>query len=578
MRGGTKARQNPAGAQPDAAKRETLPRGWLRGYTGKDRHRSWTVPFAGDRVADRHLTPDPTSPAAASSQNCVRSAARPGCSPPEPRSGRVRARLFGLLPVLALLFGALSPFAAAPAAADVLASNINQRHTFLAQANSDAFAQAFTTGNAGGSGYVLDSIEVGRFLWRSLTSQELAYVKGELWSSRSNGEPGSKIADLTPAASLGVDDSNQPFAPFAAPAGTRLDGNTTYYFVTYTTRTMVDSDNDPAYNIRLTASNDVDPETETLSGWSIAGHCLVVANGNAAPTASSWGARCIQDTSLRVRVNGSVAANAVSGTMTVGDGGSWKGFQATPSIGQLPGAGFTYGGVRYRILGLRLTNSGGYLDLHLDKDVDRDRKWGLVLNVGGSEFKLADAVLSTGPGYEGVIAGWAYSNLNGSPNPPSWSVGDTVAVSLGVPTSTTLPTVKLSVRPTVKEGSWVSVEACLSALPQQSGTMRIPVTLSHGSSETGDWGVSRSGQTDGSLPVHTAYSIAISGLSGKPACGVVGIPTHWDDDRDDETFTVALDRANLPPGVLPGTPSKGVTILDQVENARLRDLEMNTGN
>ena len=48
---------------------------------------------------------------------------------PEPRSGRPRARRLSLLlPVLALLLGAflLSPFAAAPAAADVLVSNIGQ--------------------------------------------------------------------------------------------------------------------------------------------------------------------------------------------------------------------------------------------------------------------------------------------------------------------------------------------------------------------------------------------------------------------------------------------------------------------
>ena len=46
-----------------------------------------------------------------------RSPASPrGRSRPEPRPGRSRARLSRLLPVLALLLGALSPFAAAPAA------------------------------------------------------------------------------------------------------------------------------------------------------------------------------------------------------------------------------------------------------------------------------------------------------------------------------------------------------------------------------------------------------------------------------------------------------------------------------
>ncbi len=250
---------------------------------------------------------------------------------------------------------------------------------------------------------------------------------------------------------------------------------------------------------------------------------------------------------------------AVLGTMTVGDGGKWKGFRATPSVGQFTPTDFKYGGVGFRILGLRLTNIGGFLLFHLDKALDR--KWGLVLNVGDSRFRIADAVLSTGPGYEGVIASWAYSNQGETP--PSWTVGQSVPVSLGTLTSST---VKLSVSPNpVNEGASASVEACLSAVPQ--GTARIPVTLSHGTSanrsEDGDWGVSLSGDTDGRLPISTAYSIAISGWL-QTSCGVVNIPTHPDSDADDETFTVALDTASLPPGVRAGSPASVVV--------RIKDL------
>ena len=267
----------------------------------------------------------------------------------------------------------------------------------------------------------------------------------------------------------------------------------------------------------------------------------------------------------------------VSGTMTVADGGSWKGFQASSNTGALSDTDFTSAGVSYKILGLQLTNSG-FLDLQLNKAPPR--AWGLVLNVGTSQFKLAEAVLSTGPGYEGVIASWAYANQGETP--PDWSRGEELAVSLGTLTSSSA-TVKLAVRPNpVREGSRVSVEACLldgdgnRAVPQ--GRTRIPVTLSHGTSETGDWGVSQSGQTDGSLPVHTAYSIGIDDWF-QSSCGSVNIPTHWDVDTDDETFTVALDTASLPPGVEAGTPSTvGVTITDGVDNPRLRDLGMNTGN
>ncbi len=254
------------------------------------------------------------------------------------------------------------------------------------------------------------------------------------------------------------------------------------------------------------------------------------------------------------------ATTAVLGNMTVGDGGKWKGFRADPSVGALSDADFTYGGVDYRILGLRLTNSGGYLYLHLNKALARN--WGLVLNVGDSRFRIADAALFRG-NYEGVLAGWGYSNQGETA--PTWTVGQSVPVSLGTLTSST---VKLSVSPNpVAEGASATVEACLSALPQ--GTVRIPVTLSHGDSanrsEDGDWGVSLSGDTDGRLPVHTAYSIAISGWLQR-ACGVVNIPTHPDSDSDDETFRVALDTTRLPPGVRAGSPALVVVTIQEPRN------------
>ena len=128
--------------------------------------------------------------------------------------------------------------------------------------------------------------------------------------------------------------------------------------------------------------------------------------------------------------------------------------------------------------------------------------------------------------------------------------------------------VSLSVsRNPVPEGSWVGVTACLKhgdgsrAVP--TGTVRIPVVLSHGASENGDWGSSLSGRSDGSLPIRMTESIAISG-SHRSSCGVIGIPTHRDLDDDDETFTVALG-SSLPPALTAGTPgSVTVTIEDTV--------------
>ena len=163
--------------------------------------------------------------------------------------------------------------------------------------------------------------------------------------------------------------------------------------------------------------------------------------------------------------------------MTVADGGSWEGLSShTKCWIDRQCRLHIRRRVSFTILGLRVTNSG-YLDLHLNKAPDRN--WGLVLNVGDVEFRLAEAALFRG-NYEGVIAGWAYANQGETP--PMWSVDDTVTVSLGEPAPAA---VKLSVRPNpVREGSWVSVEACLlkgngnRAVPQ--GTVRIPVTLSHG--------------------------------------------------------------------------------------------------
>ena len=149
------------------------------------------------------------------------------------------------------------------------------------------------------------------------------------------------------------------------------------------------------------------------------------------------------------------------------------------------------------------------------------------------------------------------------------------ALSLFAAAPAQAQTVTLSVsRTSVPEGSSVSVTACLKdgngsrAVP--TGTVHIPVVLSHGTSESGDWGKSLSGHTDGSLPIRTTHSIAISGYHQR-SCGLVNIPTHEDIDEDDDTFTVALDTANLPSGVTAGTPSSVTVTITESEKAREED-------
>ncbi len=105
------------------------------------------------------------------------------------------------------------------------------------------------------------------------------------------------------------------------------------------------------------------------------------------------------------------------------------------------------------------------------------------------------------------------------------------------------PTVSLSASPNpVKEGSSVTVTATLSsALPT---SMTIPLTLTPGTAEKGDYG---------SL---ASITIAANSLEGTGT-----ITTVRDTDFDDETFTVAL--GDLPSEVVAGTPSSvEVTITD----------------
>ena len=120
-------------------------------------------------------------------------------------------------------------------------------------------------------------------------------------------------------------------------------------------------------------------------------------------------------------------------------------------------------------------------------------------------------------------------------------------LAAGRPSSLTVrvvpPTVSLSVTPNpVNEGSSVTVRARLSSAATQ--VITIPLTLSNGTAEDGDYG--------------TLASVTINGAS---TTGTGTISTRVDTDTDDETFTVAL--GNLPSSVRAGSPSSvQVTISD----------------
>ena len=110
----------------------------------------------------------------------------------------------------------------------------------------------------------------------------------------------------------------------------------------------------------------------------------------------------------------------------------------------------------------------------------------------------------------------------------------------------TVPTVSLSVsRNPVAEGSSVTVTVTLSAA--LASRVFIPLTLTDGTAESGDY---KADYNNNRIPIRTGQT-----------SGTGTITTNQDDDTDNETFTVAL--GTLPPEVTPGsTTSVEVTITD----------------
>ena len=209
-----------------------------------------------------------------------------GSSRPDPRPGRRRARLSRYLPALALLLGALSPFAAPDVEAQsavTLVSNMGQ--DARSGGNKNVQAQGFTTGS-NAAGYVLTSIEtqveVGS---QQVTAQEIATIKAELWSD-SSGAPDSKIATLTTPSSIATGS-----IAFTAPANTELKATTTYHFVTYYTTAS-------PRNVSFKWADSNDEDAGAAAGWSIAdnGHW----KHGTTPHGGSW----TSGHKSKIRVNG----------------------------------------------------------------------------------------------------------------------------------------------------------------------------------------------------------------------------------------------------------------------------------
>jgi len=192
--------------------------------------------------------------------------------------------------VLAVLVGALSLFAAVPATADVLVSNIGQpERTAGSILPGFGAGQGFTTGSHT-EGYDLTSIEVHMTADSSVIAAQIAALRAEVWSD-SSGTPDSHVASLTVPSSI-----TSGAVTFAAPSGTKLTASTTYHIVLSS-----DTYTGEGGNIQATHTGSNDESGAT--GWSIS---------NARSSASQFGTsmvswQTLRTQKLRIRVNGSAA-------------------------------------------------------------------------------------------------------------------------------------------------------------------------------------------------------------------------------------------------------------------------------
>ncbi len=93
---------------------------------------------------------------------------------------------------------------------------------------------------------------------------------------------------------------------------------------------------------------------------------------------------------------------------------------------------FTYGGVVYQVERVAQITAGNLI-IGLDKTIPSSLKSTLTLNVGNAQFALADATLGQRSGSpQNSQVAWSNSGL-------SWSIGDTVSLSLTGSSTTTPP-------------------------------------------------------------------------------------------------------------------------------------------
>ncbi len=407
-----------------------------------------------------------------------------------------------------------------------LVSNVGQTsetsHSPLIDSNENTFifAQQFTTG-ANSGGYTLRSIE---FNMAEAVSAP-ANMRAELWSAATNGEPGSKLADLVVPLTVGAGN-----VAFYAPANTTLAASTKYFAVMYPTG---------ATTGEWTNTSTDGEDTGAAAGWSIANGFYFRGT-----TATTWDALTDE---LKIRVNGlpvapAAGASVWSATLTprnVADSGDLgcnntaSGEDKCSDATTLTDDDFTYRGETYTIRVLTLSTSGE-LSLWLDKGLPAYAKNDLVLTAGTEELPLADFGGSQG----------AYGKRNSGLN---WTAGTAVTLGLKQRQESQPTTVTLSASlNAVHEGEETIITATLSsALPS---AVQMEATVTAGTAEPGDY------------TTLTHHPLDFPAGSTETS---FRIQTNKDGDTDDETLIVRL--GSLPSGVTAGaTTSLTITITEAV--------------
>ena len=220
---------------------------------------------------------------------------------------------------------------------------------------------------------------------------------------------------------------------------------------------------------------------------------------------------------------------------------------------------FTFGGVDYAIEALSVI-TGGSLTVQLDKTIPASLDT-LVLYVGGDvRLVFADGKKSNAGSITNASITWDGTGV-------SWSAGDIVGLAMQSERAPSpLRRVSLSAGPNpVNEGDGVTVTATLlTPVGNAPGTLAsavtIPLTLTAGSAESGDYG--------------SLSSITIP--AGETSAEGT-ITTAQDTDADDEIFTVSLGDLSTLTNVTSGPITSVQVRINDDEAASPGTLSVDTG-